>query len=132
MRARLARSLGVVVFGLAIYGCGSGYSSGSPAAPTPSTGTTGQAAVVTIPLSTDAYGESMDPQFSPGSVTVTAGTTLTWQNKDGIAHTTSSDGGAWSAALPSGGSYSYTFATKGNFSYHCTIHPGMKGTVTVQ
>jgi plastocyanin len=73
-------------------------------------------------------------RFSPSSVSVGAGDTVTWTN-DGSApegHDVSGSGGLGSGTLNSGQSYSHTFASPGTFSYICSIHPFMKGTVTVQ
>jgi plastocyanin len=71
--------------------------------------------------------------FSPKSVTVKAGTTVTWTNNDDATHTVKSTDGAFTEQrLPSGGSASVTFAKPGTFSYVCGIHPFMTGTVVVQ
>ena len=70
--------------------------------------------------------------FDPSSITVTAGTTVTWTNKDAIGHTVTSDSGLFdSGTIGLNGTYSYTFATVGAFKYHCKIHPGMIASVTV-
>jgi len=70
--------------------------------------------------------------FSPLSLSVKVGTTVTWKNNDGIAHTvTSNDGTSFNGNLAAGGSFSYTTKTVGTFDYHCTIHPGMTGTLIV-
>ncbi|MGH3856778.1 MAG: cupredoxin domain-containing protein [Pseudonocardiaceae bacterium] len=70
--------------------------------------------------------------FSPATVTIKAGTTVTWTNRDQDAHTVSAMSGAFhSAALNTGQSYSHTFTTPGRFDYLCTIHPFMLGTVVV-
>jgi plastocyanin len=72
--------------------------------------------------------------FSPASITVKKGTTVTWTNKDSATHTvTENDGqkGPDSADLAQGKTYSFTFDTVGTFKYHCTIHTTMTGTVTV-
>lgn len=77
-----------------------------------------------------------DFAFQPATLTILAGTTVTWTNRDGPAHTTTSDGiGAmsWdSSALTQGQSYSVTFTHPGTFTYHCSFHPLMMGTVVVQ
>lgn len=74
--------------------------------------------------------------FQPATLTVSAGTTVTWTNQDGVEHTTTSDQGStvsWdSGALPQGQSYSVTFTQPGTYTYHCAIHPFMKGTIIVQ
>lgn len=70
--------------------------------------------------------------FSPATITVSAGTTVTWTNKDAIAHTVTSDNNLFNSGnIGSNGTFSYTFSTAGSFSYHCSIHPTMKGTVVV-
>jgi plastocyanin len=71
--------------------------------------------------------------YSFPALTTTAGTTVTWTNKDPVTHTvTSDDGVSFNATVASGATFSYTFANKGTFSYHCNIHTSMHGTVTVQ
>jgi amicyanin len=71
--------------------------------------------------------------FNPASVTVKAGTTVTWTNADSASHTVTSDSGSLmkSALLATGQSYSVTFTTPGTFTYHCSVHPMMHGTVVV-
>ena len=72
--------------------------------------------------------------FSPAAVTVKQGTTVTWTNKDSVAHTvTETDGkaGPDSGDVNPNGTYSFTFKTPGTYHYQCTIHPEMTGTVTV-
>lgn len=72
--------------------------------------------------------------FSPSSITVKKGTTVSWTNKDSATHTvTENDGqtGPNSGDLATGKSYSFTYNTVGTFKYHCSIHPNMVGTVTV-
>ncbi len=71
--------------------------------------------------------------FQPGTLTIPAGTTVTWTNNDSVAHTTTSDTGLWdSGSLASGRSFSFTFNQPGTFPYHCAIHPFMKGSIVVQ
>jgi plastocyanin len=70
--------------------------------------------------------------FSPSTISVSAGTTITWTNKDAISHTVTSDTGLFdSGTISSNSTYSYTFMTAGTFTYHCKIHPTMVATVTV-
>jgi len=71
--------------------------------------------------------------FKPASITIKAGVTLTWTNKDGATHTVTSDNGAFTSSgdLATGETYQFTFMTAGTYPYHCAIHPAMKGTVTV-
>jgi plastocyanin len=70
--------------------------------------------------------------FAPATLTVKAGTTVTWTNKDEDPHTVVDNGGAFrSQALGSGGTYSFTFPAAGTFEYICSIHPFMHGSVVV-
>jgi hypothetical protein len=70
--------------------------------------------------------------FDPGSITVAANTTVTWTNKDGVAHTVTSNTGLFdSGTINADGNWSHLFSTAGTFPYHCTIHPSMTGTVIV-
>ena len=70
--------------------------------------------------------------FVPSSITVSAGTTITWTNKDGMTHTVTSDAALFdSGNIGSGKAYSHNFATAGTYKYHCSIHPTMLGKVIV-
>jgi plastocyanin len=70
--------------------------------------------------------------FAPATLTVPAGTTVTWTNADGVAHTVDADDGSFeSAALKQGTSFTHTFRAAGTFTYICAIHPSMAGTVVV-
>jgi plastocyanin len=70
--------------------------------------------------------------FSPSTITVTAGTAVTWTNKDAVTHNVTSNPALFSSGgLVQGATYSFTFATPGTYSYKCTIHPSMTGTVIV-
>ena len=69
--------------------------------------------------------------YSPATVTVTVGDTVTWTNSDAQAHTATGDG--WNTGdLGNGDSGSITFQTAGTFDYMCGIHPAMRGTVVVR
>jgi plastocyanin len=71
--------------------------------------------------------------FGPGTLTVSKGTSVTWQNSDDVPHTATSDTGAWdSGTIQPGGSKSVVFNTTGTFPYHCTVHPMMTATIVVQ
>jgi plastocyanin len=71
--------------------------------------------------------------FSPQSVTVAVGDTVTWSNADVQSHTVTANGGAFDTGTIGGGtSKSLTFSTVDTFAYHCRIHPSMTGTIIVQ
>jgi len=69
--------------------------------------------------------------FEPSTITVTAGTTVTWTNQDSVAHTVVSDTFK-SGNLSQGQAFQFKFDTKGTYNYSCSIHPTMKGTVIVE
>ncbi len=71
--------------------------------------------------------------FSPATLTVSVGTTVTWTNNDSTTHTITSDTGVFNSGnVANGKTYSYKFTTAGTYAYHCSIHSYMKGTVIVQ
>ena len=70
--------------------------------------------------------------FAPRDLTIAAGTTVTWTNRDDIPHTvTSTDGAFRSPALDTDDSFAFTFEKAGSYRYFCTLHPHMVGTVEV-
>jgi len=70
--------------------------------------------------------------FSPATITVKAGTTITWTNKDSAPHTvTAADGSFDSGNMAKSQSYSKKFDTAGSYAYVCAYHPNMKATVIV-
>jgi plastocyanin len=83
------------------------------------------------PAPTTAAVEIHDFAFMPRTTAVPVGTTVTWTNKDGTEHNVTG-AGLKSASFGAGGTYSYTFAKAGTFMYACSLHPQMKGTVTVR
>jgi plastocyanin len=71
--------------------------------------------------------------FAPMTLTVPAGTTVTWKNLDGEPHTVvSADGAFRSKALDENDSFSFKFDKPGVYKYLCSIHPKMVGTITVK
>jgi plastocyanin len=76
--------------------------------------------------------------FTPATITVKAGTIITWTNNDSADHTVTSDTNLFTSGqinapglYTSGGSFSYTFTAAGTYPYHCSYHSSMKGTVIV-
>ena len=74
-----------------------------------------------------------DNSFKPSILTVPVGTNVEWHNQDGVQHTVTSDiqGLFDSGVLNPGKKFDFTFNTPGSYGYHCSIHPGMQGTITV-
>lgn len=110
---------------------------------TPTAGTTSTPAATatqsgntqTVMIITDSSGSFA---FSPASLTIKAGTTVTWKNTTAAPHTVTSDdgksfdSGSANPIAPQSGTFSFTFSTAGTFAYHCAIHPFMKATIVVQ
>jgi hypothetical protein len=71
-------------------------------------------------------------RFTPASLKVGLGATVTWSFPDAMAHTTTSTQGFWDSGAKSGGdTYARVFSSSGSFPYRCTFHPSMTGTVRV-
>ena len=74
-----------------------------------------------------------DFSFSPGSLTINQGDTVTWVNNGPTAHSATANNGSFNTGiLKAGQSASHTFAQAGTFSYYCQPHPFMKATIVVQ
>ena len=121
MRSRAA-ALRAVAFAASIGVVGCGGSSTASSAPAASVAS----GSVTVNIQNFSFGS--------GTLTVKAGTKVTWVNRDPVPthHTATADGGAFNTGqLSTGASGSYTFATPGTYTYHCEIHNYMTGTITV-
>jgi plastocyanin len=71
--------------------------------------------------------------FGPAALTVPAGTTVTWTNRDDIPHTVvSTDGAFKSKALDTDDKFSFVFSKPGTYPYFCSIHPKMTGQIIVK
>jgi plastocyanin len=71
--------------------------------------------------------------FTPQTLTVAVGATVTWTNKDDIPHTAVSTAGLFkSKVMDTDEKFSYTFTKAGSYPYYCSIHPKMTGKVVVQ
>ena len=71
--------------------------------------------------------------FSPATLNVAVGTTVTWTNRDDIPHNVvSTDKVFKSKVMDTDEKFSYTFTKAGSYAYFCSIHPHMTGTVVVK
>lgn len=133
----------VVGFGIYYFMSNNG-SSGTPYTSTSVTPTTQLPTTTTPPASVPNTPAASIPStinvsiknfsFNPPSITIKAGTKVAWINDDTVSHTVTSDSGNLfdSGALSPGQSFSFTFPDAGSISYHCAIHPMMKGSIIVE
>lgn len=71
--------------------------------------------------------------FSPNSITISVGDTITWTNLESMSHTATGDNNEFdSGTLGKDQSFSFTFTTAGTYTYHCAFHGGMTATIIVQ
>lgn len=66
-------------------------------------------------------------RFEPADMTIDAGDTIVWVNKDLFAHTATTEGSFDSRQIDPGGSWRLTLQTAGDFPYVCTLHPHDEG-----
>jgi plastocyanin len=72
-------------------------------------------------------------QFSPATMEIAVGETAQWINNDNAPHVIVADDNSFqSPTLQAGESFNFTFVQAGTFNYHCSIHPSMKGTISVK
>ncbi|WP_225984730.1 cupredoxin domain-containing protein [Noviherbaspirillum aerium] len=72
-------------------------------------------------------------QFSPASLEISVGDRVTWKNADPFPHTATAVGQQFdSGIIAAGETWTWTSKRKGIYPYICTLHPGMKGTITVK
>ena len=70
--------------------------------------------------------------FSPANIQVTPGTEVTWVNDDAMVHTVTADDASFNSGnIAPGAIFRFVFQTLGTYNYHCEIHSGMRGTVSV-
>jgi plastocyanin len=71
--------------------------------------------------------------FVPATLTVKAGTRVTWVNRDDVPHTaTDTDKRFNSKALDTDEQFSFTFSQPGTYNYYCALHPKMTAQIIVK
>ena len=122
-----------VVLILAALGpsCGGGSSPSTPA--TPTTTTTPAPPAGTADLVISILGDQGGMSFSPAGATLRVGQTVAWKNNDTDVHTATDNAGRFNTGTVTRGATSTPIAmtAAGSFPYHCSFHPGMVGTLTV-
>ena len=128
---------GLVAMSLALAACsGNASPAASSAAPPASAAASSSAPASGSPATSAAAGASdvtiAGFAFSPATLSVKAGTEVTFTNNDSVAHTVTADDNSFdSNNVAQGATFKHTFTTAGTVAYHCKIHPNMKATITV-
>lgn len=119
----------VLVLGLLVAACGD---DDTEAATT--TTTTGTDATTTTEAAPEDGPTVTIQDFDFGQpVTVAAGEPITIVNEDGVTHTFTADDGSFdTGGIDGGGSASITVDAPGEYTFHCSIHPSMTGSITVE
>ncbi|MBF6251525.1 cupredoxin family copper-binding protein [Nocardia farcinica] len=132
LSARVVAALALTA-SIALAGCGS---DASESAPSSTSASTTSAPATSAPAGPSSVTVTVDDMtFSPENITVGVGDTVTWKFSDSAPHSVQGIGdkamGINSPILDSG-EWSYTFTVPGTFRYLCTLHPQMRGSVTVE
>jgi plastocyanin len=72
--------------------------------------------------------------FGPATITIPAGSTVTWTNNDDVPHVVTSDDNKMfkSKALDTDDRFSFTFKKPGTYNYYCAVHPKMTAKIVVR
>ena len=79
-------------------------------------------------------GDRGSQSYAPNPTTMRVGQSVAWKNNDTTAHDATQDASRFQTGVVNAGATStpVTMTAAGTFPYHCTIHPGMVGTLIVQ
>lgn len=103
-----------------------------PQATTPAATTTTTPTTTAPPVSVAGDIDIVDFSFTPSTITIKAGRTLTFANTGNAKHSaTAKDGSFDTGLLARGQTARHKFNTPGTFPYFCVLHPGMTGTILV-
>lgn len=123
MNLRIARTRACWLAVIAALLLSLGLLAGCGNSPTPTT--TAASAALQVIMTNRTY--------VPQQIAIKVGDTITWVNQDAPQHDVVADNGEFKSSLfDRGGTFSFTFTKAGTYPYHCSIHPGMVGTVVVQ
>lgn len=123
---RMSKSIlfaAITFFAVAACACGSSSTPSSPSS------TPGPDVTVNI------TGINGSQSFAPSPTTIKVGQRVIWKNTDPAkSHDAAADAGSFTTPVLASGASSdpITMNTAGTFTYHCSIHPSMVGTITVQ
>ena len=116
----------------AAFAAGCGGSSSDSTTAGDGYGAPAKAAATTQAKTAGTTVEMSNTTFQPQSIDVKVGDTVTFVNKDEIAHTaTAGDGSFDSKTMEAGASFTFKPTKAGQIAYVCNFHPGMTGTINV-
>ena len=139
---KISGLFGVLILSVGLMSCGGGGDSSvspppPPPPPPPPTCATGTFCMGSSTFFTAAS------TVQPVALSVAANAAVTWTNDSGVDHNVTFDDPSTALAVGAGAGGTFTaptgstnqrkFAVSGSsHPFHCTIHPGMSGTVNVQ
>lgn len=131
--------IGAVIYGLIYYfvlakkgGVNYGTTQQTPSANQQTSPTSSTSPTSPAPAAKNSV-EISNFAFSPATLTVKVGDTVTWTNKDSMGHSaTANDNSFDTGILDQGKLGTVTFSKVGTYTYHCSVHPNMHGTIIVQ
>ena len=134
-----------------VVACGGGAATSAPATSAPATSAPATAAPATaapatsapatqaastcrVPAAGEATVVNADVAgFEWGAVNAKVDDVITWTNGDTAPHGVKTDDGTcrMESSIPGGGTGSLVFTVAGTYPFTCTVHPSMKGTITI-
>ncbi len=133
MRAVAVMAAALIAVSLVASGCGDGMFSMGEHRDQMHGGAGGAPQTPVLSDASQVNVEIADFDFSPRELTVQAGAAITWTNRDSAPHDATDAAGAWATGtLRQGKSAAIVFDSPGEYEYLCTVHPDMKGTLTVE
>ena len=134
----IARGIATLATAVALAACSGTSATTGPATQGPQAtqgpaATTAGSAVCTDSTGTTTV-QATVANFQWGPVSAKVGDVITWTNSDSAPHKVALDDGSCTMSgniAGGGGKASLVFSVAGTFPFHCTIHPNMKGTITI-
>jgi plastocyanin len=99
-----------------------------------------QATAASVSIVQGSSSPTISKPYDPSPLTVKAGASVTWTNRDSSIHTVTSglpekgDVGTLfdSSLISPGNTFVHVFDKQGTFDYSCTLHPFMHGQIIVK
>ena len=132
----IARGIAALATAIALAACSGGgtTTTQAPAGGTQApAGTTAASAPCTDSTGTTVVAVGVANMEWQQPINAKVGDVITWTNGDTVPHKVALDDGscAMSDNIPGGGSKSLVFSVAGTFPFHCSVHPSMRGTITI-